>query len=815
MLLKPLADPKSAAARASPLPFPESHFMTREEHLQAAFRSRLDRLTSEIKSRLTVKFGSKQKEIRITFQPCELLKLRCDETVSTNTLGTYLTNSFYDLLIKAESNSIEEAYFVLKKVQALVGFLKANSDKAAFEGEAICSRTNELVFLQNNDLTEAFVTRFGEFVRFLQTSGPKMRKVGPTTPPDEAKKVFMSKMLAVKAKTKALFAVALMFSDQKRHDVAITHALKALKCGYTAVQITLTIVFFKLLRKTEKMRAAADDARRLKATQQVQHLENLARVLTTILDRLDSAPHVIKKSAKVSATLAALRTAYLEKSEAFACYSPEELDLSFLSSPQAIASSVLKDATILHLTHMTYTGYGQELDTRLSDELTEQSLYEKIANLAVAFYILSVEHRFTEHNHLSGSKFYKSLLDYYNPGCAAKGSEFFLSKAVELAYLYLPDCFPFVSQILLVFKNFELNRSKVIPENGEDAETALYLHPFKNGFKSSLIIPIIRSPIQWLPLGRSDPPRDRDRAAKVEAEFLSEKSIWKNFEKDPKSLIQKIYVPKQKVAGFKTEKPKLASAVMRSPDLIAQKQLNAIKLKVFRGGSGNASAVFPGSRDEIGSGLLDASLTMSGAIPSANSLGASTKVSQTKYKSTGPVAQKPRIGSSKAPSNKENEAPSRSEKRANSSEITRTAKDMKVEKKSAQGRLPAKANPKSEFSLLKSTEFLFAENIRKVALKLRSNNENVDLNKNGPLVGHMRPNGPDKRQQRSEGVAGEGISRDTGSGFFAQLGSQKSSPVKPTTDFKISGAMKPPATVFFQNFVKNKQSIAEILSKFK
>jgi hypothetical protein len=788
--------------------------MTREEQLHAAFRSRLDRLNTEIKARLTVKFINKQKDIRITFQPSEQIRVRCDETVSVTTLGSYLTNSFYELLIKSESNCIEEAYFVIKKVQAVIGFLKTNTDRAAFESEAIFSRANELVFLQNNDLVESFMGRFGDFVRFLQTSGPKMRRLSPSNAPEEIQKVVLAKLVALKIKTKALFAVALMFSDQKRHDVAIAHATKALRCGYSTLQLTLCIVFFKLIRKNDKLKGLMEEGRAAKTAKEIKNLENLGRILTSILDRIDSNPSLFKRSNKISATLAGFRSAYQERSESWAATSSEDIDLACLNAPQAIASSVLRESTILHLTNMTYIGFGQEVAGGLAEELTEQSIFEKVANVSVSFYILSVEHRFNEHNQVAGSKFYKSLMDYFNPNGAVKGSEFYLSKAVELAYLYLPDCFPFVSQILLVFKNFELNRSKIIPENGEDAETSAYLHPYRNGFKSSLIIPIIRSPIQWAGVGRPEASRPPTRG---EAEFVSDKSIWKNFDKDPKSLIHKIYVPKQKVGGFKADKQKVASAVMRSPDLIAQKQLNAIKLKVFKGSNAGNSGAGSGPRDEPGLTGMEYSMAMSGLSLASGSPVPVTKATQPKSKTHVQSTMKARVGSSKITCNKENEAPVKVEKRANSSEITRMPqKDPRAEKRSAQGKLPTKPSSKTEFSLLKSTEFLFCENIKKVALKLRSNNENVDLNKKGSLVGQIRPNGTEKRSNKSGSQqSADSYIKDGPGSFFMQLGSQKSSPIKPVSDFKISGGLKAPPTVYFQNFVKNKTNIAEILSKFK
>ncbi len=813
MILKPLADPKSVAQKGRVVPL-ETQLITREDQIMASLKNRLERLTLELKTKLTIKFCNKQKDIRVIYQPTDSFSVRCDESLSVASISAYLTNSFYDLLIKTEGHSLDESYFLIKKVQAIIQFCRSNIDKPSFENEAIFARANELVFLQNNYFFELFVARFLDFMRYLKTLGPKLKRFtsGMLQNKAEVEHNLQGKLIALKVKTKALFSIALMYSDQKQHDSAINNALKALGCGYSILQITMCLVLYKLTRQVQKMRVTTDESKMDKILKKRAYYGNVGCLLTSLLARIDSLPGLIKKSSKVTAALAFFSTYYTETDKEAIQFTEEDIDLGFLNNPDVINSSLLKDSTILHLTNMNYMSFGHEIDTDLSEEVGERGILDKVANIAVAFYILSVEHRFNEHNSFTGARFYKSLLDYFNPELIVKGSDFFLTKAVELSYLYLSDSFPFVSQILLVFKNFELNRSKHIPENGEETEIVRYLHPFKNGFKSGLVIPVIRRPMNAQLLTKSEITKDK---TVLEREFVSEKMVARNFDKDPQSLIRKIYVPNKKTT-VKVDKVKMPTAVMRSPDLTAQKQLQTIKLKVFKG----ATLSNPPSDREMNSESLTSSALLCGA---ASAVGASpvvtVKTGNVKVKRGTDTTAKIRVGSSKITSNKENEVVQKTEKRANSSEINRAAlKDSKPDKRSSQIKIPAKAAPKTEFSLLKSTEFMFNDQLKKVALKLKSsNNENLDHNKKTAVLGQLRPNTIDKKISSIETIpVGESLSKDaSGNVFFLQQMAQKTSPLKSSNGFKISHNPKAPQTVYFQNFIKNKNNIAEILSKFK
>ncbi len=170
------------------------------------------------------------------------------------------------------------------------------------------------------------------------------------------------------------------------------------------------------------------------------------------------------------------------------------MDLKILSSLASLEACLVKESTILGIANVSYMPYEESGIRRISIETRGPALMEKISYMVVGLYILSVENRFKENLAAGDSKFRRALLDYYNPLGKENVSEVFLNSAVEIAYLYLPDRFPFVSQVLTVFKNFELNRPKVILENGSDSEQSMFLVPYKNGFKSQIIIPVVHSP---------------------------------------------------------------------------------------------------------------------------------------------------------------------------------------------------------------------------------------------------------------------------------------------------------------------------------
>lgn len=70
---------------------------------------------------------------------------------------------------------------------------------------------------------------------------------------------------------------------------------------------------------------------------------------------------------------------------------------------------------------------------------------ENIVFLILCFYVLATEHRFIEHGQKSQNIFYKFLLNYYQECNNEDKSEHYLSKAVEIAFLYSSDHFPIIN----------------------------------------------------------------------------------------------------------------------------------------------------------------------------------------------------------------------------------------------------------------------------------------------------------------------------------------------------------------------------------
>ena len=116
---------------------------------------------------------------------------------------------------------------------------------------------------------------------------------------------------------------------------------------------------------------------------------------------------------------------------------------------------------------------------------------EKIVFLILSLYVLATEYRFMEHSEKSKNHFYKYLLNYHHDKSEDK-SESILTLAAELAYLYTPESFPIINQVLSVFKKFELNLSKMIRENQVDTQEYYMLKRLKNGFNNQMIIPLMR-----------------------------------------------------------------------------------------------------------------------------------------------------------------------------------------------------------------------------------------------------------------------------------------------------------------------------------
>jgi hypothetical protein len=58
-------------------------------------------------------------------------------------------------------------------------------------------------------------------------------------------------------------------------------------------------------------------------------------------------------------------------------------------------------------------------------------------------------------------------MGYYQPAESFLKSERHMAIAIELAYKFLPENYSLVQQIYQVFKRYEINREKCIPEDKE------------------------------------------------------------------------------------------------------------------------------------------------------------------------------------------------------------------------------------------------------------------------------------------------------------------------------------------------------------
>ena len=174
------------------------------------------------------------------------------------------------------------------------------------------------------------------------------------------------------------------------------------------------------------------------------------------------------------------------------------IDYKNLTNNEILAGSYLFNSTILSLCQLSTFNFEDKFcSDDLKNEILENSFLEKISFFVLSLYIYSTEQKFLEHKKKSKKKFYKNLLNYYQEKKTKKlenlnESEIYLTKAVEISYYFLTEKFPFVNQIFSIYKKFELNLSKNIPEFEKDNIKLKYLKQTKNGFRNTLIIPFIR-----------------------------------------------------------------------------------------------------------------------------------------------------------------------------------------------------------------------------------------------------------------------------------------------------------------------------------
>ncbi|MCA6492741.1 MAG: hypothetical protein IM572_08690 [Chitinophagaceae bacterium] len=697
MMLKPLKTSESTVqgVKYSPLDVEPAQRIAEFDYF-ASVKSKLDHKAQEFKTKLQIKLGPRDREIRISHPSFEMPKDRVEEQVPPEQAKKYLVDLFYEFLMRSDQDRLEEAFLTSRKIIHVASFCKKNFERVNYDKEVLMAKINEAVFLQNNMLTDGLYSKYTEILKRVKELGSKpIKSSSQLLKAAEFKQTMTPKILALKIKLRILLSLSLFFSEKLQHDKAIVHAKKAFKANIDLLVASMIICYATILEKVNDIKSTTDEVKKRRKEARIRYYLMQCQILESIYRRLESCLTQKQKSSKLQTILDFFQM-QVDQTGCTALHN-NEIDFSSINNFIVFDSSHLKECTILNLTKLGFLSFEEDIvASKLKHEVRENSLLEKTAYTVVTLYVLATEHRFKEHKAHCNAKFYKTLLDYFNPSATAKTSEFFLGKAVELSYLYLPDSFPFVSQIFNVFKKFELNRSKIIPENFEEKETCYYLFPYKNGFKSSMIIPVVRMPIDDV---------------KPTAKFVENKeniplnynSIYSKPPSQPPMKTSGVGEPKSLAAPNKfTGK---SASQNNSPDIKISKQLPLKPKTNFQNQKGNTQ---PNIVD-LGIGKNQSLvIPKSSDLARINSGNDQNQMSENEDGNQALAVRKPRVGSSK-PVTQSSEKQPKYEKRANSSEFARrTAIILKNSQGNNTTKFPAKTS-KVEMSFAKTTDFFFAE----------------------------------------------------------------------------------------------------------
>lgn len=117
------------------------------------------------------------------------------------------------------------------------------------------------------------------------------------------------------------------------------------------------------------------------------------------------------------------------------------------------------------------------------------SFAEKVSWLVIGLYAIAVEKNHVEE---SLAKPRKASMGLPKPAeVRVPDSEVDMSKALELAYLFLPKKMPWVFRIFQIYENLKRELNLAIPEDGEVNQKVRFLKPLKGGYKTQMI-PLIR-----------------------------------------------------------------------------------------------------------------------------------------------------------------------------------------------------------------------------------------------------------------------------------------------------------------------------------
>ena len=528
---------------------------------------------NELKTCLNFFFNKKNKSIRI-WTTSSINGKKSEELIHLKNLPLYLNQANFSFIMFTEKEEFEPAYYCLKKTQTILKFVKQNIKiKNFYQKELIISFLNEIVFLKEKGLIKESYIVYNETLKLLKEKNiPKLNT--NTLINNSFLDIIKSRIEKLKLKLRVLLSYCLTCSEDLNHNKAILKSEKAVICILDILLCTILVSKYYLYKELVNESKIIDNKIKLLKLGKINYYKQYICILNSLVNSLKNIKFLNIKNMSVNYYINQFDL--LIKKEFPNFKKEKKPDLSILNNLNIIQGSYLNESTILTLSNLNYFNYEDIfVSNTLKNEITEISLLEKISFLILSFYVLATEHRFIEHSKKSQNPFYKFLLNYFideeKKDKIKNNSEIYLTKSVEICYLYAPDRFPLVNQILSVYKKFELNRPKMINEFIEDNNCFTFLKPLKNGFKSNIIIPIIKN-------------FDSKIKNKIKSFVTESKTDIENFKSNNKNKIGKI--KKENINKILQEKKinenynkfqditnlNLKKKINRSPKLVSRKK---------------------------------------------------------------------------------------------------------------------------------------------------------------------------------------------------------------------------------------------------
>ena len=423
----------------------------------------------------------------------------------------------------AKEDDFINAYICLVKMQNIISFLfKQTRVTLVNHKEWLISHLNEVVFLQRHGLTDLVKQVYKKVFNFFKNNENPLKRSNISQMTDPQFFSFLAPAFEKKKlRLRSLLSFCLLHSEELEHNKAVKKGEKAFNEAVDLLVLTMLAAYFYIFKNINKLNRSDSFQKETKKLKKIEYLANFIKITKEVIKLVENIP-----CSKLKDSLYLKDMLYFEnKLQQFQRNTSEldvkdfsmtfqnfnkhkntnlkkifgvlekfkdKSDLSLLNNPTVLESTFLNETTILALSQLNYYSYCDVFVTEnLKNEISENSLLEKIAFVIISLYVLATEHRFIEHKKHVDNKFYRFLFDYTYTS-KRRNSELYLGRAVEVGFKYMADQFPFISQIFNVFKKFELNRGKCIPENDEEKEEGVYLRPVRNGFKTNLILPIVR-----------------------------------------------------------------------------------------------------------------------------------------------------------------------------------------------------------------------------------------------------------------------------------------------------------------------------------